>query len=348
MKCQKPKLNLAVVLSSLIILFNSPVSAQKDDTIRLDNGDWITGEIKKVDHGILELKTSDIGTIKIEWDKIHSVKSKKSFEIYLLDNSTYFGKIDSSFTESARIQLLITEEEMNNYLDLITKLDPIKRTFFERLDIDLEFGYQYNKGSNISTIYNAYNLFYRSQRHGLTLYGDNYITKQITDGQEFKKLDVAFEYHYYMKKSWMLTALVAAEQNTEIGLDLRTLIGASLGKRIFQSEKMDMWIAGGLSANEELSTDGIATNNLESVLGTEFQLFKFHNPEIKVNLDWTIYQSFNVSNRIRHVGNIKVKFEVFSDFYFDVTFYENFDNVPPDASAANEDFGITTSISYSF
>ena len=67
MKIKKSSSNLVLIISSLLILFSKPVSAQKDDTIRLDNGDRITGEIKKIDHGILEFKTDDIGTLNIEW-----------------------------------------------------------------------------------------------------------------------------------------------------------------------------------------------------------------------------------------------------------------------------------------
>ncbi len=111
---------------------------------------------------------------------------------------------------------------------------------------------------------------------------------------------------------------------------------------------MDIWIAGGLSANREASTEGVVTNNMEAVLGTEFQLFKFHKPDIEILLDWTIFRSLTVQDRIRHTGNIKAKFEVFRNFYFNLTFYESFDSDPPSASAANDDFGITTSINYSF
>ncbi len=204
MKKLSIKATLRVHITCLIILLSHPISAQKDDTVLLDNNDHITGEIKKVDHGILNFKTSDMGTLYIEWNKIKSIQSEKTFEVFLNDISQYFGQIDSSFAKSSRIQLLMEMMGIVNHLDLITKVNPIKQKFHDRLDIDLEFGYQYNKGSNVSTLYNAYKLFYRSPRHGITLNGDNYITEQRTDGQEFRKLDITLQYNFYMKKSWML------------------------------------------------------------------------------------------------------------------------------------------------
>jgi len=348
MKKLSPKIPVPFFISCLIILLAGPLFAQKDDTVRLDNGDRITGEIKKMEYGIMNFKTSDMGTLYIEWTKIESIKSKKFFEIYLNDNTKYFGQIDSSFAESPRIQLLQRMQGITNYLDLISKVNPIKQGFLDRLDIDLELGFQYNKGSNISTLNTGYNLYYRSLRHGLRLKGDNYITDQRTDDHEFRKQDITLTYIHYMKKSWTLSVLTSAQQNTELGLDLRVLFGTAVGKLIIQTSRLDLGLAGGLSTNQETSTNGIVTNNVEAIIGTEFQIFKFHNPEIKITLDFTIFPSLTVKDRLRSVGNIKAKIEVLRDLYFNLTFYESFDSDPPDSSASNNDFGITTGISYSF
>jgi len=348
MKKLSRKNQFPFLITCLTILLYGPLFAQKDDTLRLDNGDRITGEIKKVEHGIMNFKTSDMGTLNIEWNKIESIQSKKFFEIYLNDNTKYFGQIDSSFAESARIQLLKRMQGITNYLDLISKVNPIKQRFLDRLDIDLELGFQYNKGSDVSTLNTGYNFYYRSLRHGLRLKGDNYITDQRTEDQEFRKQDITLTYIHYMRKSWTLSVLTSAQQNTELGMDLRALFGTTAGKLILQTARMDLGLAGGLSANQETSTDGSVTNNLEVVFGTEFQLFKFHNPEIKVILDFTIFPSLTVKDRLRSVGNVKTKIEVFKDLYFNLTFYESFDSDPPDITASNNDFGITTGISYSF
>lgn len=90
---------IRTIVASLLLLFlSSSLFAQKNDTIRLNNGDRITGEFKKLEYAIISFKTDDMGTLQIEWEKIASVQTNNFFEIYLNDNSKYFGKIDSSFT----------------------------------------------------------------------------------------------------------------------------------------------------------------------------------------------------------------------------------------------------------
>jgi len=56
------------VLFLLILCFTGLTSfAQKDDTVRLYNGDRITGEFKRLEYGMLNFKTNDMGTLNIEW-----------------------------------------------------------------------------------------------------------------------------------------------------------------------------------------------------------------------------------------------------------------------------------------
>ncbi len=51
----------------------------------MNNGDYITGEVKKLQFGILFFKTDDMGTLQIEWEKVMHVISKDYFEVELQD-----------------------------------------------------------------------------------------------------------------------------------------------------------------------------------------------------------------------------------------------------------------------
>jgi len=56
----------------------SPVWAgEKTDTLVLQNGNEITGEVKGLDQGQLTYKTNDLGTLSGAWDSVASIVSKK-------------------------------------------------------------------------------------------------------------------------------------------------------------------------------------------------------------------------------------------------------------------------------
>ncbi|MHA2101077.1 MAG: hypothetical protein ACW99A_20595, partial [Candidatus Kariarchaeaceae archaeon] len=84
MSCFILKLNFVFLL--LIFLFLSAISfAQRTDIIIMNNDDHITGEIKKMQYGIVTFKTDDAGTLSIKWDKIRHLISTDIFEVQVQD-----------------------------------------------------------------------------------------------------------------------------------------------------------------------------------------------------------------------------------------------------------------------
>ena len=79
------KLSKTLLLLAISCLVFSDIYAQREDIVIMQNGDNITGEIKRLELGILVFKTDDIETINIKWDKVESVQTKNIYEIELQD-----------------------------------------------------------------------------------------------------------------------------------------------------------------------------------------------------------------------------------------------------------------------
>jgi hypothetical protein len=80
----------------------------------------------------------------------------------------------------------------------------------------------------------------------------------------------------------------------------------------------------------------------------EYRVFRYRDPEIDITSYIDFFPSFTIKDRYRTDLDIKVKFEVFNDFYIGVTFYHNMDTKPPESAASKSDWGINSSIGYSF
>ncbi len=239
-------------------------------------------------------------------------------------------------------------EGTDRYLDLIVKIIPIKQSIIDRIDINVEIGFQYTKGSDVFTFNTGYRFFYRNLRDEVKLEGSNYITDQRREELEFRKQDINLSYNRYLKKSWKAGVFTTFEQNTELGLQLRATLGLNTGKVAVQSLHSDLEFVVGLLGNQETSTDENVTYNMEGKAQINYRYFIFHNPELSITTDATVYPSLSVKNRVRAVVNVKVKIEMMKDLFFNLTFYDNYDSKPLTVEASNNDFGITTSISYSF
>ena len=71
--------------------------AQTADSLLLNNGNLLVGEIKSMDKGILTIETpySD-SDFKIEWEKIKTIKTTTYFLITLSDGQRLNGTIETA------------------------------------------------------------------------------------------------------------------------------------------------------------------------------------------------------------------------------------------------------------
>jgi hypothetical protein len=71
----------AVFLCFFALLAAAPALAAKTDIVTLVNGDRLTGEVVRLQRGLLEFKTDTMGTVQIEWGQIATLQSTLLFEV---------------------------------------------------------------------------------------------------------------------------------------------------------------------------------------------------------------------------------------------------------------------------
>lgn len=336
-------------LFSLFLLFSSSVFSQKTDKVLLDNNDWITGEIKKLDYGKLSLKTGAAGTIQIKWDRIYQLKSDKYYEIGLGHGIMYYGSLDITADDDKYKVLVITEEEeIEIDMNRIVEITPIKNRFWGKVDGNIDLGYSYNKGSEVKQWNSSFRFDYRPANSITTINANSIFTAQ-PERDDTQKQDVNLSYKYFTKNNIAYTGFTGLQQNSELGLQLRASLGGGVSKNWFRSNVQRFITTLGLIVNREQSSDNNEIkNNFEGLFRTEYKVFRYRDPEIDITTYIDFYPSFTVKDRYRTELDMKVKFEVFNDFYLGFTFYYNMDTKPPEGATSTSDWGINTSVGYSF
>jgi hypothetical protein len=209
--------------------------AQKTDRILLDNNDWITGEIKKLDYAKLSLKTDAAGTIQIKWDRIFQIKSDKFYEISLGRGAKYYGSLDvTEDNEKYKILILTEEREVVVDMNRVVEITPIKNRFWTRIDGNLDLGFSYTKGSDVKQWNSGFNLYYRPTHSLTTISGSSILTLQ-PERDPTSKQDFSISYRYFTKSNFAYAGFTALQQNTELGLELRTSIGLGMSKSWLRS-----------------------------------------------------------------------------------------------------------------
>lgn len=323
--------------------------AQKTDRILLDNNDWITGEIKKLDYAKLSLKTDAAGTIQIKWDRIFQIKSDKFYEISLGRGAKYYGSLDvTEDNEKYKILILTEEREVVVDMNRVVEITPIKNRFWTRIDGNLDLGFSYTKGSDVKQWNSGFNLYYRPTHSLTTISGSSILTLQ-PERDPTSKQDFSISYRYFTKSNFAYAGFTALQQNTELGLELRTSIGLGMSKSWLRSNIQRLITTAGVIVNQETGTEGgDAQINLEGLIRTEYRIFRYSDPEISLTAYFDFYPSFTVKDRYRTDLDLDLRYELFNDFYIGVSFYHNLDTKPPESAISSSDWGITTSIGYKF
>ena len=336
--------SLKVFILPIILLYNFNSFAQKNDVVMLLNGDRITGEIKSLQTGLLNFKTDNMGTIDIEWIKIDKIWTDNIFEVELVDGRTYYGSIEPG-NDSGTLLVKGVTLETRLFMEYIVKITRIKESFWDILSGYIKLGVSFTKASQIGQISFGFNGKYRTKVFYSELNANSVITT-TKDKSTSRKQDIFLTYNRFLENRWYWAGIIGAEENTELGIKLRTSFGGGIGNNFIQTNVN--WLGGlaGLTLNREWFIDSTeAKYNIEGLLNGNYQLFIYDHPKVSLETILNIYPSITNFGRIRSNLDVNLDWEIFLDFYWVLSFYFNYDNKPT-SNASESDYRIETAIKY--
>jgi len=334
------------VLALLVALI--PVYAharQKTDLVFLKNGDRMTGEIKQLSRGILQLKTNDIGTLNIEWEDVDSLSSVYQFRIEDGLGDKYFGSI--FLHHNGMLEVIHEGASVMTSGIGVVEITPLEASFWQRLDGSISIGFSYTKATSIAQLNSDFNVRYRTPLRQIILDASNIATSQ-DDEESTRREDLSLTYNRLFKGRWFATVAGGAQTNDELGLDLRVLFAPGAGLDLVQTNHNTMTATAGLSANREWSANSDGAYNLETFLGLEHSLFRYDYPKTDITLDATVYPSLTTSKRYRTEIDVSASREIVKDLTIVLTFYHSYDSHPLDPDAHKTDYGLVSSLGWTF
>ena len=347
--------NTLVIALSVALLsgFARPACAQLDDLsaytdkIHLKNGDVITGNIKELDRGKLRVKTLTMDTVLVNWVDIESVESDKYLRIEKADGSFSNGTIKKSDMAN-KLVVEDRSQEVEVPMLAVSSIQPIRvqQSFWRRLEGDLTAGIDYKKASDILLVNLSTNVRFKEEEYEVAV-GANWNEISRTEENDSSRADLSATYTRFLKDRWFWKASGGFERNEELGLDLRTLVGATAGKYLIQSPTLRFELNAGLAQNWEDRTDGTTTTSTEGLIRSSLDIFKHTLPITRLSASIDIFPGITDSGRMRVNTSVSLRNEIVRSLFWDMSLYHTFDNRPPDG-AAEEDYGIVTSIGASF
>lgn len=338
---------LLVLLPAL--LPDVALAAPKTDIVSFVNGDRLTGEIKSLEKGRLELSTTTAGTVHIEWDKVASVETNQYLSVETSSGNRYFGKVPKGGGEGRmRVQVEGEPEGQTLAMADVVHIEPIAQgSLVERLDGYVAAGFSYAKANNETQLNFSGGLSSRNEKREWTLDAATTINAR-SDDTTSSMYDVTLGNRRFLEERWFVQSFATAQGNDELGLNLRAVVGSGLGRFLVQTPNAEWAAFAGLAAARENFVEEPERNSLEGVVGTQYSYFRYDTPKRSIDAGLAVFPSITESGRVRAEADVTSRVELVEDLFFDLTFYGSYDSDADPAAASNSDYGVVTSLGYSF
>jgi putative salt-induced outer membrane protein YdiY len=285
-------------------------------------------------------------TIDVKWVDVRRVVSTQTYEVELKDGRIFFGTLDGP-DEGDDLHVVGDFETVTLAHLEVTKITKIKATFWDRLDGSVGLGFNFTQASDVTQLSFNADVGYRTRSDMTRFSYDTLFTQQSVRDDSLRQ-DLMGSYQYFLKHKRFVIGSLALQQNDELGIDLRFLPSAAFGWHLIQSNRANFDLAIGLAGNRELVAGAsLAQSSLEGLFYTGYSLFRHKNPKLDLNIELSVYPSLT-EERVRSDLHIKLRQEIITDLYVDLTFWETFDSQPPDTAVARSDLAVILSLSYSF
>jgi hypothetical protein len=335
-----------LVLLTVISVILPASAREKTDEIILKNGNNITCWIQNLSRGMLTVKTDSASTLQIKWQDVTKITSKFQFTVQDIFDQIYVGSLQPS-AEERRVDVLGSQPANSLHLDSIVRIQEVEGSQWKRYSGSLDLSYAFTKASDRTQFDFSGDVKYQAVRNTVQLnYSTTFGTSKGETDADRKLLSLAGIWE--LKGRWLAYTEMRYEHNLELQLDRRFSVFAGPGYRITHSNRSQVTAVAAATFSRESYYGEDLKKNLEGLVGIDAQFFKLYSPKFDIVNQFFYLPNFSTGGRRRLEFNSKVRIEVLRDFFVALTFYDSYDSKPPSETAAKNDYGFTTGLSWSF
>lgn len=326
----------------------------KIDTIVMKNGDHWTCEIKRLEEGVLYAGVDYVdGTISVDWSKVARLESSQLFLVKTQAGFIYTGTLKTPETPADEpVKIEITEAPSQQVVlarKEIVEVGQTSETFWRRFSGSINGGLIFSK-SNSNTQYNLSSQlkYVRARWSAQASYSTALSSSEGATTTTRNQLTISAERNLRWN-NWYYAGLADFLQSSSQGIDLQTSVGAGIGRYLKNTNRARIALTGGLAwqGTNYVPSGGLPDNQnlIAALISTRVQAFKFKKTNL--NLSASLLPALSQPGRVRFNTNIIYSIEIFNHFWWNFTFYGNWDNRPP-ATLSGSDYGSSSGTSYTF
>jgi putative salt-induced outer membrane protein YdiY len=344
----------ALILFGVLFLLDAAPGfgkVKRHDTVIMKNGDRLTGEVKRLEQGVLYLETDYFsGSVGVDWTQVDKIESTANYRIVLNDGTRLIGKIEKG-TAEAKPDKDFTVHAPGGDVPVsgadVVEIGSQKQNFWRQLKGSIALGYNYTSGNSQSSLNSDADAEYVAARWSA---GASYTASYSgqSGGTTTNLFEVQAFGERFLSSNSFLFGLSDFLHSSQQDLVLRTTLGGAYGRYIVRNNQSELrWLAGGdyTTANYQSGLVQPTQQNGELMLGMQYQLFHFDRYSVKAG--FLVFPGLSDAGRVRLTTTDTLSIKLSNSFHLDFSFWDNFDSSPP-LNAKKNAQGLSTTVGWTF
>lgn len=335
----------ARIISVAVLMVLCPVvaSASGTDTVQVANGDRITGDVVRLDRGVLSFRTDAAGTIPIAWGQVVRITSSKDLDIELAWGARFSGSV-SSPSDRRLVIHRSSGTTMPLLLRDVVRITPIASGAWARTSGSIDVGVNFRSAQRVTNYTLDGSALYRGRTYETEATLSSWLDRR-EDADRDARSDLLLNVRRLFANRWFALAALEGQQNDGLELDWRFLAGGGVGRKLVQSNEMLLSAHGGVNYDAERYVGTSTDHAAEVFLGADWDYFPA-GAATEARVVATSYTSL-ARARERLELDAQLSRELFWSLYWAVHVLESFDSSPP-GDERHSDFGVSGALGWRF
>jgi putative salt-induced outer membrane protein len=328
------------------------LSVAHADTVVVDSGDRLNGEIRKLENGKLQLETSYAGLILIDWDSVTEITSDGAYQVETETGRRLRGSIQ---LRNGSIRIVDAEDDAATTASLVTEIVRYENDqlpgFWDTLDGSVGVGYSFSGGNSQQTQASLTGKGdYRRDHYAL--HGDvNSIFAKVEGAERQSRHALNTRYDRFLSPRVFAFALGALERNNRQRLDLRSRLGGGFGWNVVKERDRAFDLLGGFTLTNERfrAEEGELLprkSTGEGLVGFEWESSAVWGVRLSTRL--TAHPNLVQQGRYRVEYDSGARIPLVAGFTWNVRLFDRFDSRPPQENVQRNDYGMLSTLGFSF
>ncbi len=342
---------ITVVVAGLVLATSAHVAAQTSgtDVVEVTNGDRFTGDVSRLQRGDLSFSTPSAGTISINWTDVVRLTSTQMLDVELASGERFIGTLSSPSAG----QLVVTPAPgsvgaagPSRTIDMaaVVRITPIGLDFVARTTGAIDFGITFTQ-ANEATAYALVAEAANRTRQYETEAGINSWLSRRSDAATLSRNRFELDVRRLLPNRWYAFGLFEAQQDDELDLDWRVLVGGGAGRRLVQSNEMFLAVEGGIDYDAERYAGAGSTDHAAEIFGgVEWDWFGLSGTDVAA-MAKTYFSLARPRMRLELEADLRR--DMAWSLHWALNVFESFDSDPP-ADQRRSNLGLSLGLGWSF